>query len=171
MSIANPCKDHKGWSVDMGTTPPSRPVASAGSGQNDNFSENVSQSLEPVTNTWRGGMEANSTMDVVDKIEELNKRNENKPFDDIDLAEVDAELDRQHELKNSEKDVDTLDRQGTNAGPVKIDEKSAKQDLQPAQTSRPPSKLIPGIRFGLSKLEKGFYEKVGLLRGRLDCMR
>ena len=34
-------KDHKGWTLEMGGAPPSRPVASAGSGQNDHFSENV----------------------------------------------------------------------------------------------------------------------------------
>ena len=84
-------KDHKGWSVSMGTTPPSRPVASAGGGQNDNLSETVSQALEPVANIWKGGMEANSTSDVIDKIEHMN---ENKaPFDDVDLEAVDRELD------------------------------------------------------------------------------
>ena len=28
-------KDHKGWSLETGTPPPSRPVVSAGGGQND----------------------------------------------------------------------------------------------------------------------------------------
>ena len=43
-------KDHKGWTVEMGGSPPSRPEASTGSGQNDNFSEVASIMLEPVAN-------------------------------------------------------------------------------------------------------------------------
>ena len=46
-------KDRKGWTVDTGGPPPTRPVASAGGGQDDHFSETVSQCLEPVANTWK----------------------------------------------------------------------------------------------------------------------
>ena len=124
-------KDHKGWSVDMGTAPPSRPVASAGGGQNDNLSENVSQLLEPVANKWKGGMEANSTPDVISKIEEMNKKNEGKPLEDINLEEVDAEMDEMVvERAEQNLDCDTLDRQGTLSGPAKIDENTAKQNLE-----------------------------------------
>ena len=49
-------KDHKGWSVSLGGPPPTRPVASAGKGQNDHLSETVSQVLEPVANMYEGGM-------------------------------------------------------------------------------------------------------------------
>ena len=144
-------KDHKGWSVRMGTAPPSRPVASAGGGQNDHFSENVSQLLEPVANTWRGGMEANSTCDVVDKVETMNDKE--IPLEDIDLEEVDAEMDRKQEIADS----DTLSRHGTLTEPVQIDEKTAKQDL---------SGQIPRIRFGLSNFEKRFYDKFGKIKAK-----
>ena len=43
--------------MNMGTPPPTRPVASAGRGQNDHLSETVSQVLEPVANVYEGGME------------------------------------------------------------------------------------------------------------------
>ena len=49
-------KDHKGWSLETGTAPPSRPVVSAGSGQNDHLSEIISNILEPVVKTWKRGM-------------------------------------------------------------------------------------------------------------------
>ena len=38
-------KDHKLWTVEMGGVPPTRPVCSAGGGQNDHLSEGVSQLL------------------------------------------------------------------------------------------------------------------------------
>jgi hypothetical protein len=41
-------KDHKGWSLETGTPPTSRPVVSAGGGQHDHMSEIISTILEPV---------------------------------------------------------------------------------------------------------------------------
>ena len=80
-------KDHKGWSVSVGGAPPTRPVCSAGSGQNDHMSEIISMVMEPMAKSWVGGMEANSTPDFVSKIDNLNERIE--PPENIDLEEVD----------------------------------------------------------------------------------
>ena len=41
-------KGHMGWTLETGKPPPSRPVVSAGSGQNDHLSEIISNILEPV---------------------------------------------------------------------------------------------------------------------------
>ena len=47
-------KDHKGWTVNIGTPPPTRPVASVGKGQNDHLSE-------PVANVYKGGWRSTAT--------------------------------------------------------------------------------------------------------------
>ena len=87
-------KDHKGWSLDTGTAAPTRPVVSAGSGQNDHLSELISGSLEPVANTWKGGMEVPSTGDLLSKVGEINER-EIAIEEDIDLEQVDNEIEEQ----------------------------------------------------------------------------
>ena len=92
-------KDHKGWSVDMGTPPPTRPVASAGKGQNDHLSETVSQVLEPVANLYEGGMEVNSTQDLLSRIDELND-GKNLELENIDFSEVNRELDELEEERH-----------------------------------------------------------------------
>ena len=125
-------KDHKGWTVDMGGSPPSRPVASAGSGQNDNFSEVASIMLEPVANQWKGGMEAQSTPDMVSLIEELNEGE--LRLEDIDLQEVDRLLDEKDKVLNGEMDeqhaeVNTLVGHCDTDEPGEM-EKSAKQDMR-----------------------------------------
>ena len=48
-------KDHKGWDASMGTTPPTRPVAGGHLGINMQISEIVSDLLDPVVATYRGG--------------------------------------------------------------------------------------------------------------------
>ena len=151
-------KDHKGWTVDMGTVPPSRPVASAGSGLNDNYSETVSQALEPVANSWKGGMEKNSTGDMVDSIESLNKVNEGKELEEIDLVEIDKEMDRL-ELERETQESETWNSPEPGTGPDKIYEKTAKQNLQAP-------KIFSGIKFGLSELEQTFLLKLGQLKHR-----
>ena len=157
-------KDHKLWSVDMGTAPPSRPVASAGSGANDNMSETVSQALEPVANMWRGGMEANSTCDLVDKVENLNEINKDKKLEEIDLGEIDAELDRLEMEKNTP-DCDTMMRHDTTAEPHKNEKNAAKQDLD-TQTKILTHGQTQGVRFGLNRLEMEFCEIKGKLNKR-----
>ena len=86
-------KGHKGWSLETGTPPPSRPVVSAGSGQNDHMSEIISNLLEPVVKTWAAGMEKESTGDVLALIDEINE--ENIPIEDIDLESIDRDMDEQ----------------------------------------------------------------------------
>jgi hypothetical protein len=77
--------------VSLGGPPPTRPVASAGQGQNDHMSEVVSHLIEPVANDYCGSMEANSTPDVLSKIDSFNERVVD--YEEIDLSEVDKELD------------------------------------------------------------------------------
>ena len=78
--------------MNIGAPLPTRPVASAGKGQNDHLSETVSQVLEPVANVYEGGMEVNSTQDLLSKIDNMNK-NADHSLEEIDLDEVDRELD------------------------------------------------------------------------------
>jgi hypothetical protein len=96
-------KDHKGWSLAVGGAPPSRPVASSGGGQNDHMSESVSQILEPVANTYTGGMEVNSTPDFVSVIVSLNGKD--LVCENLDLEEIDRELNNELEAE-AEKSVD-----------------------------------------------------------------
>ena len=79
-------KDHKRWATDTGTVAPTRPVVSAGSGQNNHMSELIAQSLEPVSNTWKGGMEVPSTGDFLDKVDNINDK-------DVVMEDIDSEID------------------------------------------------------------------------------
>ena len=117
----------------MGEAPPSRPVASAGSGQNYHFSENVSQILEPVANTWKGGMESSSTPDMVSKIKELNDGD--LELEDINLSEVDMALDELERRRNEETETtecDTLTSPVLVSEPVEITQNTAKLELMAA---------------------------------------
>ena len=93
-------KDHKGWTLDTGKPPPSRPVVSAGAGQNDHLSEIVSHLLEPVVKMRPNGMEMTSTGDLIHKMEGLNKLV--IPVEDVNLSEVDEQMD---ELEAAELDL------------------------------------------------------------------
>ena len=42
-------KDHKGWSMDSDTPPPSRPVVAGNCGLNNHLSELISHIIEPIT--------------------------------------------------------------------------------------------------------------------------
>ena len=66
-------------------------MVSAGSGQNDHLSEIVSHILEPVVKTWSGGMEKESTGDVLAMIDEINE--EEIEIEDVDLEKVDKYLE------------------------------------------------------------------------------
>ena len=70
-------KDHKGWTVDSGTVPPTRPVVGGHLGINLHISEIVSDILDPVVATYQGGHEVISTEDMVARAEVLNSENEN----------------------------------------------------------------------------------------------
>lgn len=52
--------------------PPSRGIASAGSGQNSPFSEIISMVVEPIVNAAKGGLEKISSADVLSQVDELN---------------------------------------------------------------------------------------------------
>jgi hypothetical protein len=83
----------RGWTIVTGGPPPTRPVASAGGGQNDNMSETVSLVLEPVANTWTGGMETKGTPGFISKISKMTETT--RELEVIDLEEVDKALDEE----------------------------------------------------------------------------
>ena len=85
-------KDHKGWTLETGTPPPSRPVVSAGSGQNDHLLEIISHILEPIVKMRPNVMEVTSTGDFVSRNDGINKMT--IPIKEIDLTEIDAQMDR-----------------------------------------------------------------------------
>ena len=66
-------KDHKGWSPQMGTVPPTRPVAGGHLGINMHISEIVSDILDPIIGEHVGGREILSTEDMIARIEILNE--------------------------------------------------------------------------------------------------
>ena len=101
-------KDHKGWTLETGKPPPSRPVVSAGAGQNDHLSEIVSHILEPIVKMRPGGMEVTSTGDFIARVEGINKLS--LPLEEIDLEEVDKELDNQARLAQERYDRWDQDR-------------------------------------------------------------
>ena len=66
---------------------------SAGAGQNDHLSEIVSHILEPIVKMRPGGMEVTSTGDFISRINGINEMI--IPVEEIDLAEVDEQLEKQ----------------------------------------------------------------------------
>ena len=105
-------KDHKGWTLDTGKPPPSRPVVSAGSGQNDHLSEIVSHILEPIVKMRPGGMEVTSTGDFISRINGINEMI--IPIEEIDLEEIDRKLEEQESEQLREID-EHLDGQARDA--------------------------------------------------------
>ena len=65
-------KDHKGWTREMGTVPPTRNVAGGHRGMNLYLSEIISDILEPIVETLAGGEEVISTEDLLARIDKLN---------------------------------------------------------------------------------------------------
>ena len=66
-------KDHKGWSPEDGTPPPSRPVCSGNRGFSRHISELLSLILEPLGHA-AGGSDIDSTGGLLAKIKDLNER-------------------------------------------------------------------------------------------------
>ena len=64
-------KDHKNWSYETGTPPPSRPICSGNMGYNRHISEIVSSILEPLGHA-AGGSDIDSTGGLLDRIKDLN---------------------------------------------------------------------------------------------------
>ena len=92
-------KDHKGWSLETGTSPPSRPVVSAGAGQNYHMSEIISTILEPIVKTWKGSMEMESTGDLVSIVNDINEKKV------VVEEEIDLDLVDEH-MKEKELEID-----------------------------------------------------------------
>ena len=67
-------KDHKGWSWEKGTPPPTRPIAAGNVGMNLHLSEILSEVTEAVANCWEDSKEVISTEDMIARLHELNKR-------------------------------------------------------------------------------------------------
>ena len=68
-------KDHKGWHKELGTTPPTRPVAGGHLGMNLHLSEVISDLVEPLVDKYMGGRECISTEDMIAKLEGNNTTN------------------------------------------------------------------------------------------------
>ena len=100
-------KDHKGWTLETGKPPPSRPVVSAGSGQNDHLAEIISHILEPVIKMRPGGMEVTSTGDFISRVDTINKTD--IPIEEIDLEEIDEHLEMQ--AKEAQERYDNFEKE------------------------------------------------------------
>ena len=87
-------KDHKGWSPDMQTPPPSRPVVSGNCGLNCHLSELISHVIEPLTSELEG-CEIDSTLEMLNKVDEFNEKMSNgnveSIVDDCGLTKVDRD--------------------------------------------------------------------------------
>ena len=116
-------KDHKGWSLDTGTPPPSRPVVSAGSGQNDHMSEIISDLLEPVVKTWTGGLEKESSGDVMALIDEINE--ENIEIEEVDLESIDQAMEEQE--RRADEVYDNFDDQLVKENCENLDEQEVEE--------------------------------------------
>ena len=67
-------KDHKNWTKDSGSVPPTRHVAGGHKGMNLHLSEIISDILEPLVETL-GGDEVISTEDMLALVDILNTKN------------------------------------------------------------------------------------------------
>ena len=68
-------KDHKGWTREMGTIPPTRPVVGGPLGMNLYLSEIVSDLVEPLVDRYKGGKENISSEDLIARLVQLNSSN------------------------------------------------------------------------------------------------
>ena len=69
-------KDHKGWSGEDGSPPPTRPIAGGNTGMNLHISEALSEMIEPIVDAHKGNNEVISTEDFKARMEEINQSNE-----------------------------------------------------------------------------------------------
>ena len=80
-------KDHKGWTFEDGTPPPSRPVCSGNQGFNRHLSEVLSMVLEPVGHAL-GGPDIDSTGGLLNKINKINEENNTLNFEKKSLMSL-----------------------------------------------------------------------------------
>ena len=83
-------KCHKGWTMETGKVPPTRPVAGGNAGMNFPLSEVVSWVLEPLASTMEGG-ELVSGEDLKSNLDKLNVKNKNwkpEPYSDVKVMDM-----------------------------------------------------------------------------------
>ena len=68
-------KDHKGWTGEDDSPPPTRPIAGGNTGMNIHISEVISEMVEPMVDAFEGGKEIISTEDMKARIEIINEGN------------------------------------------------------------------------------------------------
>ena len=68
-------KCHKGWTCELGTPPPTRPVAGGNAGMNYPLSEIVSWVRETVASDMKDSGEFISTEDMKSLIDKINNNN------------------------------------------------------------------------------------------------
>ena len=68
-------KDHKGWSGEDNSPPPTRPIAGGNTGMNLHLSEVISEIIEPLVDAYEGGDEIVSTEDFKAWLEITNEGN------------------------------------------------------------------------------------------------
>ena len=68
-------KDHKGWTGEDDSPPPTRPIAGGNTGMNIHISEVISEMVEPMVDAFEGEKEIISTEDMKARIEIINEGN------------------------------------------------------------------------------------------------
>ena len=68
-------KDHKGWTGEDNSPPPTRPIAGGNTGMNIHLSEVISELIEPLVDRYVDGNEIISTEDLKARIEIINEKN------------------------------------------------------------------------------------------------
>ena len=115
-------KDHKSWSEEDGTPPPSRPICSGNVGFNRHISELLSMILEPLGHAL-GGADIDSTGGLLSKITELNTKLES----DADSCDRETGASNKHpSFKNGSHVTDA----------VKDGELSSKPKSEPGNSDR-----------------------------------
>ena len=68
-------KDHKGWTGEDNSPPPTRPIAGGNTGMNIHLSETISEMIEPLVDKYVDGNEIISTEDLKARVEMINDEN------------------------------------------------------------------------------------------------
>ena len=145
-------KDHKSWSLDSDSPPPSRPVMSGNCTINTHLSELLSEIIEPIALEYNGS-EVQSSEEVLSLFDDFNKNLRNNgamtTFNCLEKFQVlprDTETDLQrgntHSAMNSDltdifhktfSDLDQVDNDGMR--PSNISNKSDSNELRPCDIS------------------------------------